>query len=302
MILAAYSNGTRFSSPTCTCLGFLGAMLGGGITRSMGLYGQGVDQVLELNVVTASGKSLRVNPRLNPEVWYAMRGAAPDFGIVTSALVKAYPTPKAQNIAWEGEVTFSDDNLELLIQTIHDLDLNPNMEIDILFATNGPPLNTRTVTAIPFFVGNASAGREAFAPIFAVGPISDETMEVPHDNWGAFANSFCSKGMRKPAYGASIARQGLDPATWRAVYTEFTNFVAKYPEAAGSSVLAEYYPIQKAVAIGDATSSYPFRNVPIHVVVIPVYEKSSFDVRANAWGARVRDLLRSTDGLKENST
>lgn len=27
------------------------------------------------------------------------------------------------------------------------------------------------------------------------------------------------------------------------------------------------------------------------------YEKSSFDVTANAWGAKVRGLLRSTDGL-----
>ncbi|KAI4243078.1 MAG: hypothetical protein L6R42_010847, partial [Xanthoria sp. 1 TBL-2021] len=286
MVLAAYNSGTRFSNPTCTCLGFLGAMLGGGITRSQGLYGQGVDQVLQLNVVTASGESRRVNPRLNPDLWYAMRGAAPNFGIVTSALVKAYPTPKDQNIAWEGAITFADDKLEPLIKAIHDLDLQPEMEIDFLFATSGPPLNTPAITAIPFFLGNASAARVAFAPIFAVGPLSDETAEVPYDHWGDFANSFCQKGMRKPAYGASLAREGLNPVTWRAVYEEFKTFVARYPEAAGSSILAEYYPVQKAVAIGDATSSYPFRDVPIHVVTIPLYENSSFDVTANAWGAR----------------
>ncbi|KAI4228091.1 MAG: hypothetical protein LQ349_006606 [Xanthoria aureola] len=302
MVLAAYNIGTRFSNPTCTCLGFLGAVLGGGIARSQGLYGQGVDQVLSLNVVTASGNSLRVNPRSHPDLWYAMRGAAPNFGIVTSAHVKAYPVPKDQNIAWEGAITFADDKLEPLIKAIYDLDLQPEMEIDFLFATSGPPLNTPAITAIPFFLGNASAARVAFASIFALGPLSDETKEIPYDHWGDFANSFCQKGMRKPAYGASLARQGLDPATWRAVYEEFKTFAARYPEAAGSSILAEYYSVQKAVANGDATSSYPFRDVPIHVVTIPQYQNSSFDVTANAWGARVRSLLRSTDGLDKNST
>ncbi|KAL8724366.1 MAG: hypothetical protein Q9166_007987 [cf. Caloplaca sp. 2 TL-2023] len=302
MVVAAYNAGTRFANPTCTCLGFLGAMLGGGITRSMGLYGAGVDQILQVNIVTASSDSLLVNPTLHPDLWYAIRGAAPNFGIVTSALVKAYPTPKAQNIAWQGAITFSDDKLEPLIQAIYDLDLRPEMQIDFLFATGGPPANLPAITVIPFYLGNASAAEIAFAPILEVGPISNEATEVTYDHWGDFANPFCVKGMRKPVYGASLGRQGLNPRTWRAVYEEFKAFVEKYPEAAGSSILGEYYPVQKQVAIGDKSSSYPWREVPIHVAVIPVYEDRGLDGVANAFGARVRDLLRSTDGLRGNST
>ncbi|KAL8765972.1 MAG: hypothetical protein Q9209_007119 [Squamulea sp. 1 TL-2023] len=302
MVIAAYNADTRFSTPTCTCLGFLGAMLGGGVMRSMGLYGAGVDQISQVNVATASGEMLQVNSNLHPDLWYSLRGAAPNFGIVTSALVKAYPTPKAQNAAWQGAITFADDKLEALITAIYNLDLRPEMQVDLLFSTSGPPLNSPTITAIPFFLGNASAAKQAFAPIFDVGPVSNQAEEVPYDHWGDIANPFCIKGMRKPAYGASLAREGLNPATWRAVYEEFKTFVAKYPQAAGSSVLAEYYSVQKAIAIGDATSSYPFRDVPLHVVIIPLYENSSFDGVANNWGATVRDLLRSTDGLNANST
>ena len=238
----------------------------------------------------------------NPDLWYAIRGAAANFGIVTSAVVKAYPTPKALNVAWEGAVTFSDNKLEALIQAIHVLDLKPHIEIDFLFSTSGPPSYTPMITAIPFFLGNASAAEEAFAPILKVGPTSNEATELPYTQWGNFGNSFCEKGERKPAYGASLGRQGLDPKTWRAVYNDFKTFVAAYPQAANSSILAEYYPVQKAVAIGSATSSYPFRDVPIHVVTIPLYADSSLDVAANAFGSRVRDLLRSTDGLIRNST
>ncbi|KAL8919523.1 MAG: hypothetical protein Q9208_006715 [Pyrenodesmia sp. 3 TL-2023] len=277
-------------------------MLGGGITRTMGLDGAGVDQLLRVNLVTASGELLRVDSKSHPDLWYAIRGAAPNFGIVTSALVKAYPVPPSQNIAWQGAVTFSDDKLEALIEAIYNLKLEPTMEIDFLFSTSGPPLNKPTITAIPFFVGNASEGEKAFAPILEVGPTSNEATEIPYDHWGDFAISFCVKGQRKPAYGASVGRQGLNPAAWRAIYNEFGAFVAAYPEAAGSSVLAEYYSLQKAVAIGNATSSYPFRDVPIHVVTIPVYSDSKLDVAANAFGSRVRDLLWSADGLNRNST
>lgn len=179
MISAAYGNNTRFAIPTCTCLGFLGAALGGGITREMGLYGILVDQLLSANLVTASGQALYVDPTHHPDLWYAMLGAAPNFGIVTSAVVKAYPVPSTQNNAWEGALTYSDDKLEALIEAIHDLELAPEMEIDFLFSTSGPPDNAPMITAIPFFLGNASAAADAFAPILRLGPITNGAKEVP---------------------------------------------------------------------------------------------------------------------------
>jgi len=295
MILAAYANDTRFANPTCTCLGFLGASLGGGINREMGLYGTGVDQIVSVNLVSASGDHLYVDETHNPDLWYAIRGAAPNFGIVTSAVVKAYPVPQAQNIAWEGALTFPDDKLEALIQAMYDLDLQPHMEIDLLFSSSG-------ISAIPFFLGNASAAEEAFAPILKLDPTSNGATELPYSQWGNFANSFCVKGERKPAYGASLGRQGLNPTIWRAIYNEFKSFVAKYPQAANTTILVEYYPVQTAVAVGGATSSYPFRDIPIHVVAIPLYADSSLDAAANAFGSRVRDLMRSTNGGARNST
>ena len=302
MILAAYGNDTRFAGPTCACLSFLGASLGGGLTREMGLYGTGVDQIVSANVVTASGESLLVDSTHNPDLWYAIRGAAPNFGIVTSAVVRAYPTTKAENIVWQGSLTYPDDKLEELIQIAHDLVLEPRMEIDLLFATSGPPLYTPTISAIPFFLGNASEGEKVFAPLLELGPIANNAAVYPYPEWSDFAIPFCEKGLRKPAYGASLSTKGFVPKTWRAIYSEYKAFVKAYPQAGNSSILAEYYPLQKAIAIGDNTSSYPFREVPLHVVIIPTYADSSLDDPANTFGARVRDLMWSTDGLAQNSS
>ena len=152
MIYAAYGNDRKFSKPTCTCLGFLGATLGGGIARDMNLYGQGLDQILSVNLVLASDQQVFIDPTHNPDLWFGVRATAPNFGIVSSAIVKAYPRSQTENVAWKGRLTFSDDKIPVLIQAIHDLDHTSNMEIDLLFPTSGPPAYKPMITAIPFLL------------------------------------------------------------------------------------------------------------------------------------------------------
>lgn len=183
---------------------------------------------------------------------------------MTSAVVKAHPTPKASNTAWEGALTFAGNQLGSLIQTNHDLDFQRDMEIDLLFSTSGPPANTPMITAIPIFFGNASAGEEAFRPILKLEPISNGAVETPFDQWGAFADPFCIN------LDSSLQRVQEVRATYRA--------------AGNTSILAEYYPVQKAVKLASHTSSYLFRDGPIHIVAILSYTDTDLNGPANAFG------------------
>ena len=299
MVSAAYDNGARFANPTCNCLGFLGAALGGGLTRSMGLYGTSVDQLLSANVVMASGDVVKVNAS-NTDLWWALRGAAANFGIITSAVVKSYPIPPKQNVAWQAQLTFPDDKVEELVSAVNNLELKPHMQIDFLFSTSGIPDYTPGVSAIPIFIGNTSEAVKAFAPILKLANNNTGT-ELPYSRWNEWGNSFCQVGDYKPAYGASLGQ--LDAKTWVDVYTEYKSFVASNPAEFGfTSILAENYPVQKAVTLGNATSSYPWRAVPHHVVAIPWYSNSSLDEQANAWGEKIRSLWWSTSGLSQNAS
>ncbi|KAF2229869.1 Glucooligosaccharide oxidase [Viridothelium virens] len=292
---AAYNNSARVAAATCSCIGFLGATLGGGLTRVAGLYGMGVDQLLSVDVVMASGDLMRVDST-NEDLFWAIKGAAPNFGIVTSATVKAYPVSSAENTAWQGLVTFADEDLDDFIDAINDLYLDPNMQIDIILSATAN--GSTSVNAVPFFVGNASAGKAAFQSIFDIGPISDTTGEVSYQNWGAFADYACEDGQRKPTYGISMSN--LDPSTWRQVYEGFRAFVAANPDARNSSIIAENYPIN-STAVQNGASSFPWRNVKTHVAAYPWYTDAELDSAANAWGLSVRKLLRSSDGLPEHA-
>ncbi|KAK4454491.1 hypothetical protein QBC34DRAFT_343125 [Podospora aff. communis PSN243] len=65
---------------------------GGGHHFLSSLYGNGADQVLEFKVVTADGRYRTVTPFQNGDLYFAMLGGGGStYGILTSALVKAYP-------------------------------------------------------------------------------------------------------------------------------------------------------------------------------------------------------------------
>ncbi|KAH7388921.1 FAD binding domain-containing protein [Cadophora sp. MPI-SDFR-AT-0126] len=76
-----------------TTVGVYGGWLaGGGHSVLSSYYGMGADQALELSVVTADGKFLNASPEINQDLFYALRGGGGStYGIVVSAVVKAYP-------------------------------------------------------------------------------------------------------------------------------------------------------------------------------------------------------------------
>ena len=295
---AAYANGAQVLTANCNCVGALGAVLGGGYSRFMGLYGFGVDNVLSMSLVTASGAVLEVGPK-DTDLWWALRGAGANFGIVTTVTMKSYPVPTAQNGAWLGALIFTEDKLEALVQAVNNLDLLPPMAVFLNFAAL-PPNNTATVIAIPFYLGNETQGRAAFSSIFAVGPVADETAWTSYNLVNAGSDSFCVKGGRKPSYGVGLAQ--LDPATWRSVWNEYNSFL-QISGTQNTTVLVECYSLYKAASFGLASSSYAFRSsIKFSALVVVWYADPALDSKAEAFGSTIRDLWRSTDNLPSNET
>ncbi|KAF3931396.1 hypothetical protein ABW19_dt0201090 [Dactylella cylindrospora] len=96
-------------NPTVGCIG--GFLQGGGHSPVSSKYGMAVDQVLEFNLVTPSGKYITANDCENTEYFWALRGGGGGtFGIVTSATFKTYPTKPIQVALQFFNQTSSDDD------------------------------------------------------------------------------------------------------------------------------------------------------------------------------------------------
>lgn len=89
---------TDFMLPVGECLpvGLAGLALGGGfglLSRSLGLA---CDNILEATVVTAHGLVVTANEHINPDLYWALRGAGGgNFGVVTSLTMRLHRMPPA---------------------------------------------------------------------------------------------------------------------------------------------------------------------------------------------------------------
>ena len=301
-VAAGAANNALVATGICNCVGTLGAVLGGGVGNLMGLHGLGVDNILSMNVVTPAGKAVAVTPQTNPQLWFALRGAGPNFGIVTSATMKSYPIAAPTDLnAWLGALIFTSNRLESLVQAIDQLDLQPQMAIQLLFANSGNASATPTIIFSVFYYGTEVDGRAAYAPIYAVGPVADKTAITPYAKWNAAGDIACIKGGRKPTFAAGLAR--MDPATWRAVYEQLRELIQQQG-AENSSLLMNAYPLAKTQSFAnDNAAAYPFRQkLKYSASFTPTYADPAFDAKAEEFGFRVRDLWRATSGLDGNQT
>ncbi|KAK6222497.1 hypothetical protein QIS74_04199 [Colletotrichum tabaci] len=79
----------------CIGIGIGGHATVGGIGPASRLWGTTLDNVEEMEVVTANGTIVRASTKENPDLFFAMRGAGSGFGIVTEFVMRTHPAPPA---------------------------------------------------------------------------------------------------------------------------------------------------------------------------------------------------------------
>ncbi|PYI00092.1 FAD-binding domain-containing protein [Aspergillus ellipticus CBS 707.79] len=294
LISAASENNALVQTANCDCIGILGALLGGGYGYMMGQVGFAVDNVLSLNVVLADGRLRMITPE-DGDLFWAFRGAGPNFGIVTSAKLKAYPVSSSAQIAWTGQLVYTPDKVKAVLETLHSFTLGPKMSIILFYRTTGSPDYAPRVALAPFYHGSKEEGRAAFSSFLDLNPIDDFTDAFQYPHWNGDGGPACNTTAYQPAYGSGLGQ--LDVNTWMQVWDEFVSHVA-LNGTGGSSVMLETYPLAKARSFPESSSAYAWRNqVNSNAMVYPLYHDTELESASLAWGSKIRDLWRATDGL-----
>lgn len=114
----------------------------------MGFFGLVLDNIIDMTVVLANGTIAQVSSTSNPDLYWGMKGAGHNFGIVTEANFKIhdFPTPRL----FSSEFTFVGTQLETLFEHINDMDQPKELgEVYTIFAIN-PQYSTTEVSYSQF--------------------------------------------------------------------------------------------------------------------------------------------------------
>ncbi|MFL6068358.1 MAG: FAD-binding oxidoreductase [Gaiellaceae bacterium] len=98
--------------------GVAGLTLGGGMGRLQRKLGLTIDSLLAVELVTADGRVVRASDDENPELFWGMRGAGANFGIVTSFEFQLHPF---EGPVTHGTVTHSIERAEELAECFREL-------------------------------------------------------------------------------------------------------------------------------------------------------------------------------------
>ncbi|KAH6855841.1 hypothetical protein B0I37DRAFT_322584 [Chaetomium sp. MPI-CAGE-AT-0009] len=95
MAKAIYEQGNRaVSHGICSSVGIGGHSTHGGWGYTSRAWGLTLDHIVAMQVVLANGTVTQASPDLNPDLYWAMRGAADSIGIAISISLKTQPAPK----------------------------------------------------------------------------------------------------------------------------------------------------------------------------------------------------------------
>lgn len=256
----------------------------------MGEVGFGVDNIISARVILASGAIVTASKTENTDLFWALRGAGPNFGIVVSANVNAVPAAApVERTAWINNLFFTPDKLVQVAQAVEDLKLAPTQRVYLVLTGSGPPLNEPSILVTGFLrKGTEETGRKAFAPFYALGPVAESSAVTPYTNWNDANIGFCTRGDRKPSYSSTI--KTMSASKWPQIWELYKGFQAKGPN---SALLVERYNLTKAISapVGSVAMNEALRRDAFaQAIVIPWYTDAALDTEGNTFGQKVRAL------------
>ncbi|KAI7204840.1 hypothetical protein KC316_g510 [Hortaea werneckii] len=187
----------------CSETGVGGVILGGGISYFLPRVGFVADNVINYEVVLASGEIVNANSTSHQDLWLALRGGSSNFGIVTRFDVAALP----EGPVWGGGLTqpaqahTTDEVLRALHHLAGDPDRDRYAAYGVLWSYNTTTGNRRITHTLVHT--NGTAHPDAFRPFEDIQPrLSSSLRSTTIASLTEEASAFMPKGFRD--FGATV--------------------------------------------------------------------------------------------------
>ncbi|KAL8638721.1 MAG: hypothetical protein Q9228_004148 [Teloschistes exilis] len=301
VVNALHAKGKSSGSGAAGCVGLMGAGLGGGYGRYEGFYGLVLDNIIDMNVVLANGTRTFVSATSNPDLYWAMRGAGHNFGIVTRLTYKIHD--EISPTWYTTTMIFKQDKLEPVFNQLNKLIANGTMPARVinyaLFAFN-PNISTTdpVITVNIFYIGSAKDAKPYVKPFLDLKPVTTQTFTTSYPDVfyavGTGINDFVCQEPTGSAYLYPIGLQTYNVPIMSKLFKLYSDKVKSNPNFKDSNVMLEGYSLEAVKAVDPASTAFAHRDDNILVGFLPKWAPgSNLEHEAEEWGSQARALVQS---------
>ena len=221
VVAAAAKDGLAPLNGSAPTVGVVGYTLGGGLGLLARQYGYAADHVRAIELVTADGEARRVTATDEPDLFWALRGAGANFGVVTAIDMDLVPLERI----YGGTLFFDAGQLPAVLDAYRNWTLGVPEELTSSLITLPipdipqipEPIRGRFVVRVHVaYTGDAATGERLVEPLRAVGPrLIDSLRGMPYTESHTIYNE---PAMPHAYRGDNLRLRELDPAVLREVF------------------------------------------------------------------------------------
>jgi hypothetical protein len=276
-----------------------GLTLGGGYGWLSGQYGLVVDNLLSVKLVAADGRIWTASVKENPDLFWAIRGAGHNFGVVTEFKIQAF---EQKNEVYAGLLMFTPDDLEQVIKFSNTLvgDSTADGRSAIYCFLAVPPGGSEP-TILTAVVSNTSEeeSKRRFAPLLDLKPVMNTAAMIPYSSVNGMLNGIAGHGDRKSMKGFSYMLP-LRVEFARTMLNELSTIIKREPDLVKSFVVFEFLHLNKVANVSRTAMSFANRGLARNGTVWMWWTDPMNDSKARAHGRYLKGLTTELEDSQKN--
>ena len=191
---ATAAHGLATTGGVISSTGVAGLTLGGGIGWLVGKHGLSIDNLLEVDLVTADGAFLTVNETNQPDLFWALRGGGGNFGVATSFTFALHP----QGDVLAGLIAYPVEAAAEVLEFYRKFTAQSPDDLTVYAQlTTDPESGMRIVAVAVFWPGDIAEGEAVIAPLRQFGtPLMEMIGTMPYVDWQVMLDAAFPHGRR----------------------------------------------------------------------------------------------------------
>ncbi|KAK9860742.1 hypothetical protein MYU51_005963 [Penicillium brevicompactum] len=294
-----YNASKELPLASCACPGVLGATLGAGIGPLMGHRGLMIDALVSVRLITADGSILTASREENHELFWGIRGAGSNFGIITSATFRVWGITN-NGLAMSAGLVFPasvNGSYWRVLQTFDD-DMPARLALTNM-AFFDRQTNQSYIVLNAIYFGPREEGESYLEQFRKLGPLRDMVQMVPQNTLFPPVLGSCTPGQKVNIQSVAVKR--TDPETLDSVFADMNQFWHEHTGYQGR-LLIPRFANDATAGVKDNETSYPWRDAIAHISIEGYMTDTSIYDIVDEFEQRLRNQIANVSGYPSLAT